>query len=89
MEVVGSTADVVVMSLSVYAQDDTAAWSLDMGAVDYLVKPFSPTELAARVRPALRQRREPFEGEPSASCQAASCVNRPRKKSPVGVDRAS
>ena len=27
-----------------------------MGAADYVVKPFSPTELAARIRSALRQR---------------------------------
>ena len=29
-----------------------------MGAVDYVVKPFSPTELAARVRAALRKKPE-------------------------------
>ena len=33
-----------------------------MGAADYLVKPFSPTELAARIRAALCQRLEPFRG---------------------------
>lgn len=37
-----------------------------MGAADYLVKPFSPTELAARIRAALRKRLDPFQGEPSA-----------------------
>jgi len=30
-----------------------------------VVKPFSPTELAARIRVALRKRLEPFHGEPS------------------------
>ena len=30
--------------------------AVDMGAVDYVVKPFSPTELAARIRTALRKR---------------------------------
>ena len=34
-----------------------------MGAVDYIVKPFSPTELAARIRAALRRRETP---EPAA-----------------------
>ena len=38
-----------------------------MGAADYLVKPFSPTELAARIRAALRKRLEPFPSEPSVS----------------------
>ena len=58
-------ADVPVMFLSVYGQDETVARALDMGAVDYLVKPFSPTELAARIRAALRKRLDPFQGEPS------------------------
>lgn len=30
--------------------------ALDMGAVDYIVKPFPPMELAARIRAALRRR---------------------------------
>ena len=59
------TADVPVIFLSAYGQDDTVARALDMGAADYLVKPFSPTELAARIRAALRRRLEPFQGEPS------------------------
>ncbi len=58
-------ADVPVVFLSVYGQDETVARALDMGAADYLVKPFSPTELAARIRAALRKRLEPFQGEPS------------------------
>ena len=33
--------------------------ALDAGAADYIVKPFSPTELTARVRAALRRRAEP------------------------------
>lgn len=32
---------------------------LEAGAVDYIVKPFSPTELVARVRAALRRRTDP------------------------------
>ena len=58
-------ADVPVIFLSMYGQDETVARALDMGAADYLVKPFSPTELAARIRAALRKRLEPFQGEPS------------------------
>ena len=58
-------ADLPVIFLSVYGQDDAVDRALDMGAADYLVKPFSPTELAARIRAALRKRLEPFAGEPS------------------------
>ena len=35
--------------------EDTIARALEMGTVDYVVKPFSPTELAARVQAALRR----------------------------------
>ena len=65
MNEVRKTADVPVIFLSVYGQDETVARAFDMGAADYVVKPFSPTELAARIRAALRKRLEPFEGEPS------------------------
>ena len=43
-------ADVPVIFLSVYGQDEVIARAFDQGAVDYIVKPFSPTELAARIR---------------------------------------
>ena len=66
MNDIRKTADVPVVFLSVYGQDETVARALDMGAADYLVKPFSPTELAARIRAALRKRLEPFQEEPSA-----------------------
>ena len=39
-----------------YGRDELIARAFDMGAVDYVVKPFSPTELAARIRAALRKR---------------------------------
>ena len=66
MNDIRETADVPVIFLSVYGQDETVARALDMGAADYLVKPFSPTELTARIRAALRKRLEPFEAEPSS-----------------------
>ena len=59
------TADVPVIFVSVYGQDDVIVRAFDMGAVDYVVKPFSPTELAARIRAALRRRAGPHPAEPS------------------------
>ena len=47
MNEVRKTADVPVTFLSIYGQDETVARAFDMGAADYVVKPFSPTELAA------------------------------------------
>ena len=59
LEQVPELADVPVIFISAYGGDDTIARALDRGAADYIVKPFSPTELAARVRAALRKRAEP------------------------------
>ena len=44
-----------VIFVSVYGRDETIARVLELGAADYLVKPFSPTELVARIRAALRR----------------------------------
>jgi len=45
-----------VIFLSAYGQENVIAKAFDTGAADYVVKPFSPTELAARIRSVLRQR---------------------------------
>ena len=58
-------ADVPVIFVSVYGQDELVARAFDMGASDYVVKPFSPTELAARIRAALRRRAAPDVPEPA------------------------
>ena len=52
-------SDLPVIFISVYGRDETVARALDAGAADYIVKPFSPTELTARVRAALRKRERP------------------------------
>ena len=52
-------ADVPVIFLSAYGHEDAIAQALDNGAADYLVKPFSPTELAARIRAAIRKHTVP------------------------------
>jgi len=52
-------ADVPVIFISAYGRDETIARALEAGAEDYIVKPFSPTELTARVGVALRKRLEP------------------------------
>ena len=47
--------DVPVIFVSAYGQDETVAKAFDLGAADYVFKPFSPAELAARIRAALRK----------------------------------
>ena len=58
-------ADVSVIFLSAYGQEETIARAIDMGADNYAVKPFSPTELMARIKAALRKREAPEWAEPS------------------------
>ena len=53
-----------VIFVSAYGRDELIARAFDMGAVDYVVKPFSPTELAARIRAALRKRAASEPSEP-------------------------
>ena len=48
-----------VIFVSAYGQDQLVARALEAGAADYVVKPFSPTELVARIRVALRNREVP------------------------------
>ena len=59
-------ADVPVIFLSAYRRDELIAAAFNMGASDYVVKPFSPTELTARIAAALRRRESPEILEPYA-----------------------
>ena len=59
MQRVPELSDIPVIFISGYGRDETIARALEAGADDYIVKPFSPTELVARIRAALRRREEP------------------------------
>ena len=59
MQNVPELAELPVIFISGYGRDETIARALEAGAVDYIVKPFSPTELTARIRAALRRRADP------------------------------
>ena len=48
--------DVPVIFLSAYRQDQAIATALERGASDYILKPYSPIELVARLGAALRRR---------------------------------
>ena len=62
MTQVPELSDLPVIFISAYGRDETIARAFEIGAADYIVKPFSTTELAARVGAALRSRMgsEPF-----------------------------
>ena len=55
MKCVPELTDLPVIFISAYGRDETIARALELGAIDYIVKPFSPTELVARVQAALRR----------------------------------
>ena len=55
MERLPELADRPVIFISGYGRDETIVRALETGATDYIVKPFSPSELVARIRAALRQ----------------------------------
>ena len=64
MESVPELADLPVIFLSAYGRDQVIARALEAGAEDYVVKPFSPTELVARVQTVLRRRAASELSEP-------------------------
>ena len=68
MQRIPQLADQPVIFISAYGRDETIAKALKSGAADYIVKPFSPTELTARIAAALRERAEP---EPFALAELA------------------
>ena len=59
MQTVPELADLPVIFISGYGRDETIARALEAGADDYIVKPFSPTELTARIGAVLRRRAGP------------------------------
>ena len=63
MEEILRMADVPVIFVSAYGKDQVIAQAFEQGAADYIVKPFSPTELVARVRAALRRQADPYRIE--------------------------
>ena len=56
MEQLGKVSNVPAIFLSGSGGDENVVRALEMGAADYIVKPFSPTELVARIETALRTR---------------------------------
>lgn len=55
----GPQAATPIIILSVRSADEAIVTGLDVGADDYVVKPFSPTQLVARIRAVLRRAHVP------------------------------
>jgi len=58
-----ASAGVPIIMLTAKADEVDRVLGLEMGADDYVVKPFSPKELVARVRAVLRRARPPAAGQ--------------------------
>src|SRR5688572_32137107 len=59
-----TTAGVPIIMLTAKADEVDRVVGLELGADDYVVKPFSPKELVARVRAVLRRARRADGGRP-------------------------
>ena len=70
MQDILAVRDTPVIFLSAYSQDKLIADALQMGAADYIIKPFSPTELAARISAALRNSRRSAAPAPAHAPEA-------------------
>ena len=64
MEDILAVDQVPVILLSAYGRDEIIARAFERGASDYVVKPFSPTELIARIQATLRKETDPDRAEP-------------------------
>ncbi|TCC18946.1 response regulator transcription factor [Kribbella speibonae] len=61
--VLRADGDVPIIMLTARSTEDDLLLGLDLGADDYLTKPYNPRELVARVRSVLRRTRSRAEGE--------------------------
>jgi two-component system, OmpR family, phosphate regulon response regulator PhoB len=61
------TRELPILMLTARAMEQDKVSGLEAGADDYLTKPFSPKELAARIKAVLRRRAPQLAGEPIAS----------------------
>jgi DNA-binding response OmpR family regulator len=63
-----------ILMLTARGSEDDRITGLDLGADDYLVKPFSPREVVSRVRAILRRAGNAEEGKPATDTQASTNV---------------
>ena len=63
MKRISEVSEVPVIFISGHGSDAQVARAFEMGAMDYIAKPFSPTELVARIRASLRRRTGPDRTE--------------------------
>ena len=79
-------SDVPIVMLTARAEEEDRLAGLDMGADDYVTKPFSPRELAARIRAVLRRTaRDVLEAGPTSLEYREISVDMQRRTVYVGA----
>jgi DNA-binding response OmpR family regulator len=72
--------DVPILMLTAKTQEADVVLGLELGADDYLTKPFRPAELLARVRALLRRRRAPAPVCQFGDCEIDLAAHRVRRR---------
>jgi two-component system, OmpR family, alkaline phosphatase synthesis response regulator PhoP len=82
------TAGVPILMLTARGEDADIVTGLELGAQDYVVKPFSPRVLLARIRALLRRSRQANDGDETAVLKRHGMVIDPgRRELRVGKER--
>lgn len=74
------TAALPIIMLTARDEDADIVTGLELGADDYVIKPFSPRVLIARIRATLRQGHQPLEEESGAILQSGNLVIDPGRR---------
>jgi two-component system, OmpR family, alkaline phosphatase synthesis response regulator PhoP len=78
------TSNIPIVMLTARGEESDRVVGLELGADDYVVKPFSPKELVARVRAVLRRTQAATSGGPEVLRVADVEVDLPRMRVRVG-----
>jgi len=68
------TMDIPIVMVTAKGEESDIVAGLELGANDYISKPFSPRELTARIRAILRRRQKTIPGEPPRIRQEGDMV---------------
>ncbi|WP_126443746.1 response regulator [Sulfuricystis multivorans] len=88
------TRELPIIMVTARAEESDRVEGLDLGADDYVSKPFSPKELIARIRAVLRRRAPHFAGDPveigplklDPGARTVSCNGQPVALGPTEFD---
>lgn len=83
------TASVPIVMLTAKGEDADVVAGLELGADDYVIKPFSPRVLLARVKAVLRRGEEPVEAEPAIIRRGELVIDPARHQVTVGHEPVS